>query len=320
MKISEILTDQYKRPFTLFNGHVETIYPAIFRKVKNVPKRNRQRITTPDGDFLDLDWIKNGNSKLIILQHGLEGSSDRAYVLGMAKIFSNQGYDVCAWNFRGCSGEVNKTRIFYHSGATYDLDLVISEGLKKYNDITLIGFSLGGNLTLKYLGEAKRDDRIKRAVAISVPLDLASGADNLDKPTCFLYQKRFLRNLREKILLKEKSLPGSMNLEYLKLVKSIRSFDEYFTAPIHGFNGADDYYEKNSSINYLKGISIPTLILNAYNDPLLTPITLNPELGKQSKSIHYEITNQGGHVGYTLFDSDGYHWSEKKALNFCEMH
>jgi predicted alpha/beta-fold hydrolase len=314
------LNSHYKRPSILFNGHIETIYPALLRKVRNVPDRTRQRIATPDGDFLDLDWIKNNHNRLVILQHGLEGSSDRAYILGMAKIFSNHRYDVCAWNFRGCSGEMNKTPLFYHSGATYDLDLVVKEGLKNYDDITLVGFSLGGNLTLKYLGEEKRDPRVKRGVAISVPLDLATGADNLDTPKCVLYQKRFLRNLREKVISKESIIPGSMNIKNLGKATSIRTFDEYFTAPIHGFDGADDYYRKNSSIFFLDGISVPTLILNASNDPLLTPPTLNPQLASKFKFIDYKITDQGGHVGFTEFNKEGYYWSEKKALNFCDSH
>ncbi|MEQ8239911.1 MAG: alpha/beta fold hydrolase, partial [Cyclobacteriaceae bacterium] len=143
----------YQRPKVLFNGHIETIYPALFRKVTLPTLPVRERITTVDDDFLDIDWYRNGKNKVVILQHGLEGSSDRPYILGMARAFLLQSFDVCAWNFRGCSGEVNKAKIFYHSGATYDLENVVNHASKEYDQIFLVGFSLGGNLTLKYLGE-----------------------------------------------------------------------------------------------------------------------------------------------------------------------
>lgn len=314
------LDKNYNRPALLINGHLETIYPAIFRKIHNIPTLKRIQLNTPDGDFLDTDWVIQGNKKLLILQHGLEGSSDRAYMSGMAKLFSNNGYDICLWNFRGCSGKINTKPIFYHSGATYDLDVVVKEGLKSYQDISLIGFSLGGNLTLKYLGETERDPRIKRAVAISVPLDLRSSADKLAKPHCWIYEKRFLKNLIEKVKLKEQELPGSMPMDYLKRVRSLRDFDEFFTGPIHGFKGAEDYYQKNSARFFLEGIKIPTLILNAKNDPLLTSETLNSKLIGDSKNIKYEITRFGGHVGYALFKSDEIYWSEKRALYFCQTH
>lgn len=312
------MLNEYKRPSLLFNGHIETIYPAVFRKVKLASPIKRIRLKTPDNDFLDTDWMINGNSKLVILQHGLEGSSDRAYIMGMAKIFHEHGYDVCAWNFRSCSQEMNLQPIFYHSGATYDLEVVVDYALQSYEDISLIGFSLGGNLTLKYLGEKKRDSRIKRAVAISVPLDLASSADIIDQPQCILYQRRFLSNLKAKIRIKEAKMPGSMNLSALKRLSTLRGFDEHFTAPIHGFASAEEYYKINSARHFLDGIKIPTLILNAQNDPLLGKETLNPNLISQSQNIEYIITAFGGHVGFALFNKKGQYWSETTAFNFCE--
>ncbi|MEP0368059.1 MAG: alpha/beta fold hydrolase [Cyclobacteriaceae bacterium] len=313
------LLQEYKRPFLLSNSHFETIYPALFRQVKNTHLPLRERIITSDGDFLDLDWYQKGSKKLLILQHGLEGSSDRPYMLGMARAFLDKGYDVCSWNYRGCSGEMNKQPVFYHSGATYDLDTVVKKGLESYDDLTLIGFSLGGNLTLKYLGEAQRNDRIKQAVAVSVPLDLGSGADNLDTPKCFIYQKRFLNNLLRKVRIKNETIPGFIDLNNLEKIDSIRSFDEYVTAPLHGFKGAEDYYQQNSSKQFLKNISVPTLILNAGNDPLLTPNILNPNIQK-SEQVEYQITKHGGHVGYARFGSNKPYWSELRALEFCESH
>ena len=307
--------NNYQRPKVLFNGHLETIYPALFRKVTISSVPVRERITTSDDDFLDIDWYRNGGNKVLILQHGLEGSSDRPYILGMARAFLLHGFDVCAWNFRGCSGQVNKAKIFYHSGATYDLESVLDHVSKGYDEIFLIGFSLGGNLTLKYLGEKERSTKIKKAVAISVPIDLNSSSWQLTQPNCIIYEKRFLKNLKKKIIQKALASNHELNISLMDQVQSLRDFDEYFTSRIHGFQGAEDYYAKCSAVNFLSGIKIPTLILNAKNDPLLRKESLFPDLN--NPIVTFDLQNQGGHVGFTEFNSSGYFWSEKRALNFC---
>lgn len=307
----------YKRPKQFLSAHLETIYPALYRKV-SIEKPERERVKTPDGDFLDLDWWKQANKRIVILQHGLEGSSDRPYILGMAKIFLQNNYDVLAWNFRSCSGEMNLTKRYYHSGATEDLDRVVQAVVPTYDDITLIGFSLGGNLTLKYLGEAERPAEIKRAVVISTPLDLASGADNLKTLKGFIYEKRFLRNLRKKVLEKSVHLPGDIDKSLLKMVKSLKDFDDYYTAPLHGFKDAEDYYNQCSSKHFLAGIKVPTLILNALNDPVLSRESFDHNLTRHLDKVYLETTDQGGHVGFILFDGDGFYWSEKRALLFCD--
>ena len=172
-----IQKSDYQAPFWLINGHFQSIFPSVFRKVKGI-QYQRERIQTPDDDFLDLDWsVINQNNKLVILSHGLEGDASRQYMTGMVKIFNEAGYDCLAWNFRSCSGEMNLTTRFYHSGATDDLDLVIKHANSKgYDHINLIGFSLGGNLTLKYLGEQQRNKpiEVKKAVVFSVPMHLRS--------------------------------------------------------------------------------------------------------------------------------------------------
>lgn len=310
----------YKRPKQFFSGHMETIYPALFRKVPQVGLPKRQRIKTLDEDFLDLDWWQKGNKRLVILQHGLEGSSDRAYILGMSKIFQQHDYDVLAWNFRSCGGEMNLTKRYYHSGATEDLDHVVQEVLPLYDDITLIGFSLGGNLTLKYLGETQRDAKIKRAVVISAPLDLAAGAENLKTLKGYIYEKRFLGNLKRKVMEKSIHLPEDIDKSLLKMVRSLKDFDDYYTAPLHGFKDAADYYTQCSSRHFLKDIKIPTLIVNALNDPILSKESFDHSLTKDLKNVFLETTTHGGHVGFILFNGDGYYWSEKRALEFCLSH
>ncbi len=160
----------FQRPKYLFNGHLETIYPTLFRQVSLTPTHH-DLVETHDGDILEVDWHRRGQSKLLIISHGLEGNSSRSYMLGMAKEALSKGFDVLAWNYRGCGEELNRKAIFYHSGATYDLDTIVRYASPDYAEIALVGFSLGGNLTLKYLGEQReRDPKSKKGVAIFVPL------------------------------------------------------------------------------------------------------------------------------------------------------
>lgn len=307
----------YSPPFFLFNAHLETIYPALFRRVI-LKGRKRERITTPDDDFLDLDWYTQSSDKLVIIQHGLEGSSDRAYILGMAKAFFNDGYDVLAWNFRGCSGEVNKQLRFYHSGATDDLHTVISHAEKtnRYNAIFLIGFSLGGNVTLKYLGEDKVSPLIKRAVAFSVPIDLYSSCKKISMPSNRIYAQRFIRSLKAKIRQKAAVMPGQLNTSLLPTIKSLVDFDNAYTAPLHGFKDAVDYYTRCSAINFLTAIKVPTLLVNTKNDPFLSSECFPSNVEPANENVTLEFPLRGGHVGFMQLGANGLYWSEKRALEW----
>ena len=308
----------YSPPKLLFNRHLETIYPSLFRKVNSVIYK-RERIITQDDDFLDLDWLKQNSSKLVIISHGLEGNSTRAYIKGMAKAFYNQGYDTLAWNYRGCSEELNKQLRFYHSGATDDLDLVINHSSKNYDEVYLIGFSLGGNLTLKYLGEKSQltNTKIKRAVTFSVPMDLHTSCLQISKPYNWIYANRFLKSLKLKIRSKAAIMQG-ISLTGIDQIKTLLDFDEQYTAPIHGFDGALDYYHKSSSVHFLSRIKIPALIVSAQNDPFLSAECF-PDLGGHSH-ILFERPTHGGHVGFSRFDKSGLYWSELRALEFIQNH
>lgn len=305
----------YKAPTVLFNRHVETIYPSLLRKVK-LKAPERERITTPDDDFLDLDWYRNGPKQCVIISHGLEGNSTRSYVTGMAKAFLSAGIDAVAWNYRGCSGEMNRQRRFYHSGATDDLGTVVNHVAEEYSDIFLIGFSLGGNITLKYLGEPNVNSNIRKAVVFSVPIDLYKSCLEISKPHNWIYSERFLRSLKKKVRDKA-ALRNDIDTDMLNKVKNLKEFDDQFTGPIHGFKDAMDYYTKCSAIHFIKNIQIPTLLVSALNDPFLShecyPIETNSYLIT-------EFPERGGHVGFTLFDQNGLYWSEIKALSFIEKH
>jgi uncharacterized protein len=308
-----ILTPKsYQKSKWLFNGHLETIVPSLIRKPALL-SLERERINTPDGDFLDLFRIKNNADSLVIINHGLEGNGNRPYVLGMAKIFTGH-FDILTWNYRSCGEEMNHQPFFYHSGATYDLDTVIQHVEKDYKSIYLIGFSLGGNLSLKYLGEAKRSEKIKKAVAISVPLHLESSSQKLSAGTNLIYSKRFLKTLKTKIINKSKIFPDEYNLSALKYTKTLFDFDDYFTAPIHGFEDAKDYYAQNSSLHFLEKIDIPVLILNALNDPFLSKRCFPYEIGKVLDHVYMEFPPYGGHVGFQT--QEGEYWAEKRAFEF----
>lgn len=310
----------YHRPPFLFNQHLETIYPAIFRKVTRITTPTKEKLQTPDKDFLEIDFYQNNNNRLLILQHGLEGDSTRPYMLGMIRAFLKEQYDICAWNFRGCGEELNIQPYFYHSGATNDLAVVVDRFKDQYDDITLIGFSLGGNLTLKYLGETTRPKQVKRAVVFSVPLDLSGGSDTLSSPNCFVYERRFLSRLSDKIRRKAEIMPDKLDASLLSKVKTVRDFDDYYTGPLHGYKDAEDYYQQCSSMYFLEGIKVPTLIVNALNDPFLSKESLDHGLATHLKNVSLETTSTGGHVGFTRINKQGIYWSESRALNFCRNH
>jgi len=307
----------YSRPFFFFNEHVETIFPSLLRTVSLEPYQ-RERIATPDDDFLDLDWLTQGSSNLIIISHGLEGNTQRAYIKGMARAGYTHGFDILAWNYRGCSQEMNKAIRFYHSGATDDLSTVIehAHSLGRYNQIYLVGFSLGGNLTLKYLGEKRpRPDSLKKSITFSVPMDLHSSCEKISKPSNWIYSQRFLKSLRKKVIDKSKIISG-LDVRGLASIKTLREFDDHFTGPIHGFKDALDYYHQCSAIRVLQQISIPSLIISAANDPFLSPECYPHQLVMNHAKVSFESPVYGGHVGFTQFNKNGLYWSEQRAIDF----
>jgi uncharacterized protein len=305
----------YRPPLSLFNRHLETIFPALFRRIK-IPHLQRERITTPDDDFLDIDWLKSPSDAVVIVSHGLEGNSRRAYVLGMLRAFHSRGYNALSWNYRGCSDEVNRQLRFYHSGATDDLECLVNHCISTgYRKIFLLGFSLGGNLTLKYLGERGNDlpSQVKGAVTFSVPLNLDTSCDQISRPSNFLYSRRFLRSLKNKILLKARRMKG-LDVNDIERIKTLRQFDDRYTAPLHGFADATTYYRRCSSLYFLEGITVPTLVVNARNDPFLAADCFPASVNNPNVTMEYPA--HGGHVGFALFGQNGLYWSEARALQF----
>lgn len=290
-----------RRPWYFFNGHFETIIPSMFYEVEGV-NYERERLELPDGDFLDLDWIKNENKRLIVLSHGLEGNSHRHYIKRPAKLFSSKGWDILAWNNRSCSGEMNRLPRFYHHGATEDIAAVIERGLEEaYEEVVLIGFSMGGGMQQKYLGERDTDPRIKGAISFSVPCNVLNSADELGKKGNRFYERRFVSKLSEKILAKSKLMELPVDEEEVARAKTFKELDSAFTLRIHTeYSDAEDFYARITSDQFLPNVQVPLLIVNAANDPMLGDKCYPYELAKEKKNIFLEVPKIGGHVGFTL--------------------
>ncbi len=296
-----IKSNYKKKPWYLLNDHFETIIPSLFYKIRGV-KYQRERLELEDGDFLDLDWLRGGNKRLMVLSHGLGGSSDRHYIKRPAKYFSNKGWDILAWNNRGCSGEMNRLPRFYHHGATEDIAAVIERALRdEYNELVLVGFSMGGGMQQKYLGERLPDERIKGAISFSVPSNVQDSALKLKEGINHIYENKFISNLKQKILSKAKTVALPVDLEQIKKCKNFYDLDSSFTLKIHTeYTDIEDFYVKISSDQYLPNIKIPLLIVNALNDPMLGEKCMPVQLAKTSNNIYLEIPLIGGHVGFTL--------------------
>ena len=305
----------YHPPYFLFNKHLETIYPALFRKV-DLPPYRRERIVTPDDDFLDIDWLECGSDKLVIISHGLEGNSQRPYMKGMARAFFNNKYDVVSWNYRGCSEEMNRKLRFYHSGATDDLDVVVQHAGSRYKTVFLVGFSLGGNVTLKYLGEKGGDaGKVKGAATFSVPLNLQGSCEQISLPSNKIYARRFLQSLKKKVIAKSKLMKG-LDVTGIERIATLMTFDDRYTAPLHGFKDAVHYYQSCSSLYFLQDIRVPTLIVNAKNDPFLSNDCYPTHIDNPFVEFHF--LEHGGHVGFAMFSQNGLYWSELRALQFIK--
>ena len=314
-----VATSTYQPPIYLQNGHLQTIFPSFFRRL-GAALYQRERIETDDKDFLDLDWSKIGGRRLGIISHGLEGNSQRHYAVGMAKMLNSHGWDALAWNYRSCSGEINRRLRFYHNGSIDDLETVIQHAITQgsYEYIVLIGFSLGGNLTLVYLGDkgASINPRISAAVAFSVPCDLAASSRTLSRKRCKLYMNNFLVSLRRKIRAKMSVMPDRINDHDFHQIKNFKHYDDRYTAPLHGFKNAEDYWDKCSSMNYLSKIRIPTLVVNAWDDPFLAGDCYPVIAASESQHVFLETPSSGGHVGFIQFNRDGSYWSENRAMEF----
>ncbi len=317
-----IIKSSYVPPILFKNGHISTIYPNLFRKIKEVSQK-RERIVLADGDFIDLDWsygITKNSKKVAVIVHGLEGNAQRQYMLGLARHLNQNDWDTVAINLRNCSGEVNRLYRSYNAGVSDDLDQIIMHITTKYlyTNISLCGFSLGGNILLKYLGEGRSlPTKIKSAVSVSVPCDLYDSLTAINKPNNYIYQQRFIRHLKAKLYERQVQFPELLKKEDIKKCTSLIDIDNLYTSKAHGYSDAMDYYSKCSSKQFLNGIQIPTLILNAKNDSFLGNLCYPIKEVKENDKLFLEIPSYGGHVGFYL--PDKVYYNEQRTLDFFEQ-
>ena len=305
-------------PSWLFkNGFISTVYSGLIRRLKII--QYRERITLRDGDFIDLDWsyAKKTSKSLIVLLHGMEGHGQRPYVTGPALLFNNNNVDAICVNFRGCSGELNLKYSSFHSGMTEDLEDIIKYvvSLNRYDSIFIKGISLGANILLKYLGEGNNIPiQVKAGMAVSAPCDLSGSAKALHKLINLPYQINFLWGLLKLLKQKQKQFPNIISRSQIRSIFTLNDFDEVYTSRAHGFKNAQDYYAKSSSLQFLKSIKIPVLILNALNDSFLSKDCFPYEEAKKNSSLYLETPQFGGHVGF--ISRKGFYYNEKRALEF----
>ena len=336
-----LVTSTYRPPFLFRSAHYSTVWCGLVRKVE-VPQI-RERITLEDGDFLDLDWsysteykvvstkyppegtqysVLNTNSSakrseaVAILLHGLEGHGQRPYITGNARWLTQHGIDACAVNFRGCSGETNKLYRSYHSGATEDLDAVVQHLIKLgYEQLYLVGISLGGNMLLKYLGE-DRDvpDEVKAGIANSAPCDLYASLQCIMSFENTLYARRFKNHLVEKLYRKQKLYPDQLTNGTIKQIRTLKDFDDVYTSKAHGFEDAMDYYTQCSSQQFLPTLQRPALIINAKDDTFLKGGCYPISEAEKFSNVFLEIPKWGGHVGFVGKNNVSY--AERRVLDF----
>ncbi|MFI3272159.1 MAG: alpha/beta fold hydrolase [Pseudomonadota bacterium] len=356
-----IYNSSYKAPILLRNADLQTVLTSKFRPYHKLAV-TRKRLELPDGDFIDVDLhvctagqtaqagqAGQAEKRAVIVSHGLEGNSTRRYMLGMATACAEQGWDVILRNFRGCSGEMNRLPHFYHGGETGDLDFVVrwaeAEG---YETLVLMGFSMGGNQTLKYLGEMGQaqslaaaapcsqnsacilpqaartlpeavrtlPEAVRCAVTFSVPCDFISGAQKIDAARNAMYLNYFMKSLCNKIRQKAALFPDQIDITNLDTMRTFGEFDAQYTSPMFGFASALDYWSQASCKPYLPYINIPTLLVSSLDDPFLTPQCYPFQEARNSKHLFLEVPHHGGHVGFISINKENRFWSEMRAMEF----
>ena len=298
------LSSRYTAAWWLRNPHLQTLWGKFLRRAPLQPTV-LERLDTPDGDFLDLHHLRGPEgAPVLLLLHGLEGGIRSHYIQGLLGQAKARGWNAAVLIFRSCGAEMNVTPRSYHSGETTDLDLVVRHlaARNPSSPLILAGASLGGNVLLKYLGEQASgvNARIRGAVAISVPFNLGKASRHIGKGFARIYQRHFLRSLRRKASRKLDRFPDLVSREMLRRAATLYDFDDVFTAPVHGFADAADYYQRSSSIEWLDRISVNTLLLSAIDDPFLPAQVLDDVRRNAAANprVEIEFTPFGGHVGF----------------------
>jgi len=304
----------------LKNGHIQTILPYIFRTPPENHNGEKLRINTPDKEQLTSLFYKTDKSKkLVIITHGLEGNGEDTYILHMAKNFHQEGLNVVTWTMRTCDDEITHKNKFYNGADFSDLELIIENFQKEFEEIYLVGISLGGSITCNYLGRKGVDinSKVAGGFVISTPLDLESSSKALETGVSkFFYQPVFVRSMKKKVLKKAKTIKFPLDLKAIKKAKLVSDFDDHIVGPVYGYKDGKDYRKKGSSLPYLKNIAVPLYILNALDDPFLGEKCYPFKLAKESELIFLETPDVGGHVGFIRRSHEKLYWYESRIIEF----
>lgn len=317
----------FHAPGWIPGAHAQTIGGRLLRKTSGVTFR-KERLDTPDGDFLDLEYATveefplPGDAPLVLKLHGLEGSAHSGYSVELARSLARRGVRSVGLNFRSCGGELNRTARFYHSGDTDDLALVLAHLLRQTppEQLGALGFSLGGNVLLKYLGEqgAAAANQLRATVAVSVPYDLAACADRMSEGAGRVYAAFFLRSLRAKVRAKAALLDGRCQVDRALRARRVREFDEAITAPLHGFASAEEYYQSSSAGQFLGAVAVPTLLIHSMDDPIALPESIPHRAIAENRWLETAFTEEGGHVGFVAGPGPWAptFWAEERGAEF----
>lgn len=308
-----IIPSNYRSPAYLFNGQLQTIAPFFGVKRDNALYKT-EKLELPDGDFLELDWVRGGNHRLMMICHGLEGNSRSHYVQQMAQYFSSLGWDILAMHARSCGREMNRLPVLYHGGSTSDIAAVTSAYANQYDSLVLVGFSLGANMLLNFAARHSTPANLKAIAAFSVPCDLRKSEQKIDRFINRVFAQKFLSKLKNKVRKLEINHPGIFDVNTLDQITSIRNFSENFTAPFSGFNSLDDFYSSGSCLNSLSKICIPTLVVNAQNDPFLSDTSYPIGVANTSDYIFLEMPKRGGHTAFPISVSES--WMPNRLEKF----
>lgn len=312
--------NSFKPAWWLPGPHLQTIWPTFKNNKLNLSLR-RERIELPDGDFIDIDWAGPEKGPIVLLLHGVAGNIDSPYLKRSLSVCVENGWRAALMYFRGCSGDTNRLPRYYHSGETGDFNY-ISYFLQKREPntpIACVGFSLGGNVLLKWLGENQLQFRLKAGVAISVPFELQKAAARINQGISRAYQWYLLREMRNMVKQKCAQMPMPINTQIIDSLNTFWDYDTHITAPLHGFKNANEYYEKSSSRQYLPFIKTPTLILHAYDDPFIPPEAI-PEENELPTCVQLKVVKQGGHVGFVCGENPwrAKYWFEEQITHYLQ--
>lgn len=315
--VSMILESDFRPLWWLRNPHLQTLWPVFLRR-RPVLDLRRERLELPDGDFLDLAW-HDAAGPLVLVLHGLEGSLHSHYAAAMMAALATGGYHALFMHFRGCSGEPNRLDRAYHSGDTGDVAAVADHAIRVTGKplFAVVGYSLGGNVVLKWLGEQGAAAPPATAVAVSVPFRLADGARRMSRGLSRIYERHLVGRLRTSYKRKFLRRRSPLDID-IDSIDGFWAFDDQVTAPLHGFRDVRDYYRRSSSRQYLCAIRRPTLILHAADDPFMFPDTA-PAERELSERITLELATRGGHVGFIGGRVLPRYWLESRIVRHLEM-